>query len=454
MFTKRVNVKDRIVNDECGLYLGVQSDHQVTRCEFVGIDPGFTPSLVELRWALEDKTASDIVILNQGDKYIWEITNKITQYGGKTIFAYIRATAGSIETNFFEWGTEPFPVEITKRPNVDAATAIFTPTVIDQTIAAIAANRIAMENAQHAAEEARDKADADARATGEDRLAVAQDKLTIEGYRADTLGAKQAADEDAQATALDRQAVSQDRTAVETMKGEVQTLKNATDTNAQSTSNDRQAVAADKGIVGGYKDTTLTAKQAAEAAAQATLEDRQAVAEDKATTHTAMQTAVEKALVAYQSMIDAGVSRDQAAQALADLLAMLGSQVATLGPDGKLTPGQIPPISINDVFPVPDTAAMLALTAERGDTALIVAGGVVVDSYILMTDDPTQISNWAKLGVSYVANAGHAATADAATDAMTINGKRMIGMTQTQYEIARTSGTLDDETYYIVTPDA
>ncbi len=182
-------------------------------------------------------------------------------------------------------------------------------------------------------------------------------------------------------------------------------------------------------------------------------DDAQAVVADREATVLARGDAEEAAAGAGDSEESAGASAAQAAQALSDLIAMLGSQVATLGPDGKLTPGQIPPISINDVFPVPDAAAMLALTAQRGDTALIVTGGVVVDSYILMTDDPTQLTHWAKLGVSYVANAGHANTAGAATDSERINGKRLIGMTQTQYDAAQASGTLDDDTYYIVTPD-
>ncbi|HCW79839.1 MAG TPA: hypothetical protein DG942_01895 [Ruminococcaceae bacterium] len=85
------------------------------------------------------------------------------------------------------------------------------------------------------------------------------------------------------------------------------------------------------------------------------------------------------------------------AQALSDLLAALGVRVATLGQDGKLTPSQIPALSINDVFSVPNTTAMLALTAHRGDCALIVASdGTVSDSYLLAVDDPTKIANWKK----------------------------------------------------------
>lgn len=155
-----------------------------------------------------------------------------------------------------------------------------------------------------------------------------------------------------------------------------------------------------------------------------------------------------KADEASESEQTATEKAGQADQALSDLLAMLGSHVATLGPDGKLTPAQIPPISINDVFPVANTAEMVNLVAERGDTAVIMTAGVVTDCYILMTDDPTTLTNWAKLGVSYVANAGHATTADSATDSERINGKRIISMTQAQYDNA----TKDPDTLYAVTP--
>jgi hypothetical protein len=115
----------------------------------------------------------------------------------------------------------------------------------------------------------------------------------------------------------------------------------------------------------------------------------------------------------------------EAMQAMTDLLAMMGEDIATLT-DGKLTPSQIPDLSINDVFEVADTDEMLTLTAQRGDCALIIPDDVVTDSYILAADDPTVLANWKKLGVSYVANAGHALTADNATNATKINGHGLV----------------------------
>ena len=134
-----------------------------------------------------------------------------------------------------------------------------------------------------------------------------------------------------------------------------------------------------------------------------------------------------------------------ATQAMADLLAMLGSDIATLT-NGKLTPSQIPALSINDVFSVIDIDAMVLLTAQRGDVALIIPDDVVTDSYMLSADDPAVLANWKKLGVSYVANAGHAQTADTATDSTMINGHRVVYMTQAQYDVA----VKDPDTVYMV----
>lgn len=156
-------------------------------------------------------------------------------------------------------------------------------------------------------------------------------------------------------------------------------------------------------------------------------------------------------LVSYSDasgrLVDLETTPQAIIQAYQDFLAMLGDSVATLT-DGKLTASQIPALSINDTFPVASEAELLTLTAQRGDVGLIVAEDVVTDSYLLTADDPTDAANWVKLGVSYVANAGHANTADSATNSEKINNKRLIAMTQAEYDIA----VLDPDTYYIVTP--
>lgn len=73
--------------------------------------------------------------------------------------------------------------------------------------------------------------------------------------------------------------------------------------------------------------------------------------------------------------------------------------VATSGSASDITTGTLPtsifpPLAINDTFPVATQAAMLALTAQRGDIAI---RSDISRSFILTTDDPTLLANWTQL---------------------------------------------------------
>ena len=72
----------------------------------------------------------------------------------------------------------------------------------------------------------------------------------------------------------------------------------------------------------------------------------------------------------------------------------LDGGVATLGADGKLPANQLPALSISDVFVVSSQAAMLSLTAQRGDTCVRTDQN---KTYILKTDDPTLLANWQQM---------------------------------------------------------
>lgn len=65
--------------------------------------------------------------------------------------------------------------------------------------------------------------------------------------------------------------------------------------------------------------------------------------------------------------------------------------VATLDSAGKIPVGQLPAIAITDTYPVSSQAAMLALTAQKGDVAV---RSDLNKSFILATDDPTVLENW------------------------------------------------------------
>ena len=124
---------------------------------------------------------------------------------------------------------------------------------------------------------------------------------------------------------------------------------------------------------------------------------------------------------------------------------MTGVQTCAL----PISPSQIPALSINEIFQVANIEDILALTAQRGDVALLVNDDTVRDSYMLAADDASVMTNWKKLGVSHVANAQYAMIADEAVNATTINGHRLVTMTESQYANA----VLEDNTLYAVYPD-
>lgn len=68
--------------------------------------------------------------------------------------------------------------------------------------------------------------------------------------------------------------------------------------------------------------------------------------------------------------------------------------VATLGSDQKIPADQLPAIAITDAFPVASQAAMLALTAEKGDIAI---RSDLNKSFVLSTNSPSTLADWLEL---------------------------------------------------------
>lgn len=66
----------------------------------------------------------------------------------------------------------------------------------------------------------------------------------------------------------------------------------------------------------------------------------------------------------------------------------------TLDANGKLPSSTLPPLAITDTFVVASQAAMLALTAERGDIAVRTDGG---GTFILTAEPATTLANWQQL---------------------------------------------------------
>ncbi|MGY2320433.1 hypothetical protein [Pseudomonas azotoformans] len=166
--------------------------------------------------------------------------------------------------------------------------------------------------------------------------------------------------------------------------------------------------------------------------------------------------------------------RTAAAQEKADAAIPSGqkgvaSGVATLGEDGKLPVSQLPPLAVNEVFTVASQAAMLALTAERGDAAIRTDQNG--QWYVLTTDVPTVLANWRpinqNLGVALTALGALTPAADtiayfsgpatAATTAFTAKARALLARTDTagmQAELALVpvTSTTDTTAGRLVTP--
>lgn len=76
---------------------------------------------------------------------------------------------------------------------------------------------------------------------------------------------------------------------------------------------------------------------------------------------------------------------------------------------GTLSTAQLPALAINDTFTAANQAAMLALTAQRGDMAIRTD---LNRTFVLTTDDPTLLANWSQItaGGDVVSVAGKTGT--------------------------------------------
>jgi hypothetical protein len=61
---------------------------------------------------------------------------------------------------------------------------------------------------------------------------------------------------------------------------------------------------------------------------------------------------------------------------------------------GQVSSAQLPPLAVNETFVVATQAAMLALTAERGDMAIRTDNG---RTYVLSTDAPATLADWKEI---------------------------------------------------------
>lgn len=100
--------------------------------------------------------------------------------------------------------------------------------------------------------------------------------------------------------------------------------------------------------------------------------------------------------LAEQSALATEIADRAAADLLLIPLTQRGAAngVATLDAGSKVPTAQLPALAITETFPVASQAAMLALTAQRGDVAIRTD---LNKSFILSTDSPTTLADWKEL---------------------------------------------------------
>lgn len=145
---------------------------------------------------------------------------------------------------------------------------------------------------------------------------------------------------------------------------------------------------------------------------------------------------------------EADAAKTEAQQALADLLKMLGVDIATLV-GGKIPMSQIPATATQEIYEVQSEDELTGLVAQRGDLAelveLVDGEKTIIKAWQLLGDAANR-ENWIVWGTSYAVQAGSATTAANAENAAMINNHRLVAMTPQEYG----SAVIDPETYYAV----
>lgn len=145
------------------------------------------------------------------------------------------------------------------------------------------------------------------------------------------------------------------------------------------------------------------------------------------------------------SETNAGGSATTASQALTDTLGVIGTSIA------PLVGGKVPLIymeseALYDLFSVTDESELVGLPAHKGDVAHLVGDvdnePTIIKSWQLLANPATERSNWVVCGTSYAVRAGNATLADHAADSERVNGSRHVDMTDEQYAIAESAGTI------------
>lgn len=172
------------------------------------------------------------------------------------------------------------------------------------------------------------------------------------------------------------------------------------------------------------------------------------IQKDTQTASAKAEEAATSAANAKTSEINAKESEDSSSQNLADFLAMLGTDVATLV-GGKIPMSQIPATATQEIYVVSSESELTGLTAQRGDLAELMEtldGEQTITKTWQCLGDADQRENWVVWGTSYAVQAGASKLADNAVNASMINNHRLVEMTPEEFQ----SAVKDPDTYYLV----
>ena len=157
----------------------------------------------------------------------------------------------------------------------------------------------------------------------------------------------------------------------------------------------------------------------------------------------------EAAQEAINSAENAKNSEEASAQALSDLLEMIQSGDIILASGGKLPLSSIPATATQEIYVVGSESELISLTCQRGDLAELIEeidGVRTITKTWQCLGDSTKRGSWVEWGTSYAVQAGNAEHANIATNALTINGHRIVEMSEAEFKNA----VKDENTYYLV----
>ena len=203
-----------------------------------------------------------------------------------------------------------------------------------------------------------------------------------------------------------------------------------------------------------YRDAAEQAAKEAAASQSAASESEIKTAEHERSTAAAAAAAKKSEESAEEDMQTSCDAAEKSTQALSDLIAMLGTSVASLV-GGKVPMSELPASAIGEATEIQSEDELTTITAQLYDIAYMTelhdGEKTIVKQWQLLGDgNGSNRINWIVCGTSYAVQAGNAATANTAANSVKIDGRRMVHMTQDQYDIAAASGTLDLTADYLV----